>query len=157
MSVIGGEGDRDETVRALQQAMPFVRHELGRRLRIKRIPELHVKLDDSAERGTRVLHLLNELEGGADPQAIEPFQDTLPTPVRRLPHEGDADDPTDAAPEAVQATGRSGRSRSTGGRSGSPSGGRSSGRGKPGHAGRSGPGRSGSASKGRSHKPRSSR
>src|SRR5262245_24919353 len=68
VSVIGGKGDRDETVRALQQAMPFVRHELGRRLRIKRIPELHVRLDDSAERGTRVLHLLNELEGGADPE-----------------------------------------------------------------------------------------
>jgi ribosome-binding factor A len=93
VSVIGGKADRDETVRALQQAMPFVRHELGRRLRIRRIPELHVKLDDSAERGTRVLHLLNELESGADPQAIAPFEDSLPTPVQRLPHEGDAEEP----------------------------------------------------------------
>ncbi len=42
--------------------MGFVRHELGKRLRIKRIPTLHVHLDDSAERGTRVLHLLPELE-----------------------------------------------------------------------------------------------
>ena len=51
VSVIGGKADRDETLRALQQAMGFVRHELGRRLRIRRIPELHVRLDDSAERG----------------------------------------------------------------------------------------------------------
>ena len=67
VSVIGGKADRDETLRALQQAMGFVRHELGRRLRIRRIPELHVRLDDSAERGTRVLHLLNELEAGRRP------------------------------------------------------------------------------------------
>jgi ribosome-binding factor A len=91
VSVIGQKGDRDETVRALSQAMPFIRHELGRRLRIRRIPELHVRLDDSAERGTRVLHLLQELEAGVDPDAITPINESLPTPVRRLPHEGDAE------------------------------------------------------------------
>jgi ribosome-binding factor A len=99
VSVIGSQAESTETVRALQQAMPFVRHELGRRLRIKRIPELHIRLDDSAERGTRVLHLLNELEAGADPQAIEPFEESLPTPVRRLPHEGDTADPAEPAAE----------------------------------------------------------
>lgn len=95
VSVIGGRTDRTETVRALQASTGFVRHELGKRLRIKRIPALHIHLDDSAERGTRVLHLLQELESGVDPQAVEPFQESLPTPVRRLPHEGDASDPVD--------------------------------------------------------------
>src|SRR5689334_4647500 len=90
VSVIGQKGDRDETLRALQSAMPFIRHELGRRLRIKRIPDLHVRLDDSAERGTRVLHVLSELEAGVDPEAITPLNESLPTPVRRLPHEGDS-------------------------------------------------------------------
>ena len=90
VSVIGQKGDRDETLRALQSAMPFIRHELGRRLRIRRIPDLHVRLDDSAERGTRVLHLLSELEAGVDPEAIAPVNESLPTPVRRLPHEGDS-------------------------------------------------------------------
>jgi ribosome-binding factor A len=92
VSVIGQKADRDETLRALAQAMPFIRHELGKRLRIRRIPDLHVRLDDSAERGTRVLHLLQELEAGVEPQAIEPFNESLPTPVKRLPHEGDAAD-----------------------------------------------------------------
>ena len=50
--------------------MPFVRHELGKRLRLRRIPELHVRLDDTAERGTRVLQLLDELEAGAAPDEI---------------------------------------------------------------------------------------
>ena len=97
VSVIGQKADRDETLRALADAMPFIRHELGRRLRIKRIPDLHVRLDDSAERGTRVLHVLHELEAGVEPDAIEPVNESLPTPVRRLPHEGDADDPLAAA------------------------------------------------------------
>jgi len=91
VSVIGGKTDRRETVRALQASTGFVRHELGKRLRIKRIPALHIHLDDSAERGTRVLHLLNELEAGVDPQEITPYEDSLPTPVKRLPHEGDAE------------------------------------------------------------------
>ncbi len=93
VSVIGGRTDRTETVRALQASMGFVRHELGKRLRIKRIPALHIHLDDSAERGTRVLYLLQELESGVDPQEVAPFQESLPTPVKRLPHEGDAEDP----------------------------------------------------------------
>jgi ribosome-binding factor A len=102
VSVIGGKADRDETVRALQQAMGYVRHQLGQRLRIKRIPELHIRLDDSAERGTRVLHLLTELEAGADPEEIAPIVESLPTPVPRLPHDGDADDPS-AVPPAPAA------------------------------------------------------
>jgi ribosome-binding factor A len=91
VSVIGGRTDRVETVRALQASMGFVRHELGKRLRIKRIPALHINLDDSAERGTRVLHLLSELESGVDPQEVTPFIESLPTPVKRLPHEGDVE------------------------------------------------------------------
>jgi ribosome-binding factor A len=91
VSVIGGRTDRTETVRALQASMGFVRHELGKRLRIKRIPALHIHLDDSAERGTRVLHLLQELESGVEPGEIAPFNESLPTPVKRLPHEGDAE------------------------------------------------------------------
>ena len=92
VSVIGGRTDRVETLRALQASMGFVRHELGKRLRIKRIPELHIHLDDSAERGTRLLHLLGELESGVDPMEVTPFNESLPTPVKRLPHEGDAPD-----------------------------------------------------------------
>ncbi len=97
VSVIGQKGDRDETLRALRAAMPFIRHELGKRLRIRRIPDLHVHLDDSAARGTRILHLINELEKGVDPDEIAPINESLPTPVKRLPHEGDAEPVEDAA------------------------------------------------------------
>ncbi|HEX5148399.1 MAG TPA: 30S ribosome-binding factor RbfA [Candidatus Limnocylindrales bacterium] len=89
VSVIGQPAEREATVAALRRAMPFVRHELGTRLRIKRIPDLHVHLDDTAERGTRVLQLLSELEAGVTPETDAPLGESLPTPVARLPHAGD--------------------------------------------------------------------
>jgi ribosome-binding factor A len=143
VSVIGQKADRDETVRALSDAMPFIRHELGKRLRIQRIPDLHVRLDDSAERGTRILHLLHELEAGTDPDMIEPIDEILPTPVRRLPHEGDAPDPFAVVPPA-EDRGAKPRSRRTGG----PKGDRPSPGGRPSSGGRSGGGSSGGRSSG---------
>jgi len=92
VSVIGQQKERAATISALGRAMPFVRHELGRTLRIKRIPDLHVQLDDTAERGTRVLQLLHELEAGGEVELELPLGETLPTPVARVQHEGDAPD-----------------------------------------------------------------
>ncbi|HEX3427816.1 MAG TPA: 30S ribosome-binding factor RbfA [Candidatus Limnocylindrales bacterium] len=80
VSVIGQPGDRKTTLNALGRAMPFVRHELGKRLRIKRIPEFHLELDDSVERGTRVMHLLDEIGAGRAPDEDQPEGETLPTP-----------------------------------------------------------------------------
>jgi hypothetical protein len=45
------------------------------------------------ERGTRVLHLLDELERGRVPDDTSELE-SLPTPVGRIRHEGDADEPT---------------------------------------------------------------
>jgi ribosome-binding factor A len=99
ISVIGQPKERAATIAALGRAMPFVRHELGKNLRIKRIPDLHVELDDTAERGTRVLQLLDDLESGlAGPEKEAPSGETLPTPVARVHHEGDT---TEEPPSAV--------------------------------------------------------
>jgi ribosome-binding factor A len=80
VSVIGPADERKATITAMGRKMPFVRHELGKRLRLKRIPEFHLELDDSVERGTRILHLLDELEAGHAPEEELPEGETLPTP-----------------------------------------------------------------------------
>lgn len=98
VSLIGQADERAATLAALRRAMPFVRHLLGRRIRLRRIPELHVRVDDTAERGTRVLQLLSELEAGQLPEDLPPSADPLPTPVPRLRHDGDAPEPS-GAPE----------------------------------------------------------
>ena len=104
VSVIGQPEERKQTLIAMGRAMPFVRRELGKRLRLKRIPEFHLELDDTVERGTRVLQLLNELEAGHVPDDVAPAGESLPTPLPRLPHEGDAlDEPATAAKPAASS------------------------------------------------------
>ena len=81
VSVIGSPDEKKQTLRAMGHAMPFVRGRLGR-LRLKRIPELHVREDDTAARGTRVMKILEELEQGGTGE-IEPTIETLPSPQRK--------------------------------------------------------------------------
>ena len=83
VSVIGQPAERSVALRALEHAMPFVRRELGSRLRLRRIPELHVRADDTAQRGTRVLQLLAELESGGAPDDVPAIEESLPTPTGR--------------------------------------------------------------------------
>ena len=78
VSVIAPDAERRDAVRALSRAMPFVRRQLGR-LRLKKIPELHVKEDRTAATGTRVLRILEELEQGREPEA-QVVAETLPQP-----------------------------------------------------------------------------
>jgi ribosome-binding factor A len=107
VSVIGTPEERKETLAALRRAMPYIRHGLGSKIRLRRIPELEVRVDDTVERGTRVLQILNELEAGRTPDWVDSTGESLPTPVPRLPHEGDAaDGPTSASSaEAVAKPG----------------------------------------------------
>jgi ribosome-binding factor A len=81
VSVIGSPDERKQTLRALGRAMPFVRNRLGR-LRLKRIPEFHVREDETAARGTRVMRILDELEHGGTGE-LEPPTETLPSPRRK--------------------------------------------------------------------------
>ncbi len=79
VSVIGTAAERKQTLRALAHAMPFVRGRLGK-LRLKRIPALHVKEDDSSERGTRLLAIIDDLGQGGEGEVPE-LVETLPTPT----------------------------------------------------------------------------
>jgi ribosome-binding factor A len=81
VSLIGTPAERRDSFRALARAMPFVRRQLGS-LRLKRIPDLHLKEDQTAARGTRVLRILDELEHGRQPGEAA-IGETLPTPGAR--------------------------------------------------------------------------
>ncbi|HYN70002.1 MAG TPA: 30S ribosome-binding factor RbfA, partial [Candidatus Eisenbacteria bacterium] len=118
VSVIGQPDERDATLAALGRAMPFVRRQLGGRIKLRRIPELHLRLDESLQRGTRVLHLLSELKSGEPVDAPGPAAESLPTPVARLPHEGDAPDAPIGAGESASPAPRRRRRRRAAGSSG---------------------------------------
>lgn len=51
---------RESTLEGLDIAEPFIRGEIGRRLHIRRAPELHFVWDDTLEHARRIEHLLGE-------------------------------------------------------------------------------------------------
>jgi ribosome-binding factor A len=61
-TTLGDEKARRETRRALERASPFLRRQLGRRLRLRRIPELQFFYDESIERQDRIERILQELQ-----------------------------------------------------------------------------------------------
>ena len=61
VSRIGSEGEKQETLNALASASGFFRNELFKRLRLRHTPELSFQWDDSIERGTHLLQLIDEV------------------------------------------------------------------------------------------------
>jgi ribosome-binding factor A len=57
---LAGEEHRQDIERGLQHSASFLRRELGKRIRIHHIPELHFVYDTSVERGTHLSHLIEE-------------------------------------------------------------------------------------------------
>lgn len=55
-----GEEGLDEILRGLRRASGFLRRELGRRVRIHTLPELHFHYDPSVERGSRLSRIIDD-------------------------------------------------------------------------------------------------
>ncbi|HEY9638796.1 MAG TPA: 30S ribosome-binding factor RbfA [Coleofasciculaceae cyanobacterium] len=61
VSIYGTEEAKAETMAGLKSATGYVRGELGRRIRLRRTPEVIFIEDRALERGDRMLALLNKL------------------------------------------------------------------------------------------------
>jgi ribosome-binding factor A len=62
-----GTGDQIAAATAgLNHAAGFLRHELGQRIKLRGIPQLHFIYDESVERGIRLSQLIDEAVGAAD-------------------------------------------------------------------------------------------
>lgn len=80
-TTLGEAKARQDTSRALDRATPFLRRQLGSRLRLKRVPQLEFFFDESIARGDRIEQILHELEAErpANPQAdVEPVTEPAP-------------------------------------------------------------------------------
>ena len=62
VSIYGTEEVKADTMAGLAAATPYINGTLGRRLRLRRTPEIIFKEDVSFEQGAQVLNLLNQLE-----------------------------------------------------------------------------------------------
>jgi ribosome-binding factor A len=70
-TVLGDEKSRASSAKALDRAVPFLKRQIGARLRLKRVPELKFHYDEAVAGQDRIDRLLNEIhaadrERGAD-------------------------------------------------------------------------------------------
>lgn len=56
------DSDRENALKGLQSAAAFIRSELGRRMRLRYIPEIIFRYDDAVERGAHIMELLHQIE-----------------------------------------------------------------------------------------------
>ncbi|MBW4648186.1 MAG: 30S ribosome-binding factor RbfA [Kastovskya adunca ATA6-11-RM4] len=61
VSIYGTDEAKAETMEGLKSATGYVRRELGKRVRLRRTPEVRFVEDQGIERGDRMLALLNQL------------------------------------------------------------------------------------------------
>ena len=80
-TALGDERARRESDRALHRAIPFLRRQIGQRLRLKRVAELEFLYDQSIAGQDRIEQLLSEIRAtqpadpGAAPDEHRPDED----------------------------------------------------------------------------------
>lgn len=62
ISVLGDATARKGSLDALTRAAPFIRRELGQRLRLRHTPDVSFAYDDTIERGVRINQILDGLK-----------------------------------------------------------------------------------------------
>ena len=80
LGVIGREDLQSEAVHKLRKAAGAISAKLNRRVILKNAPNLHFSLDDSIERGVRVLNIIEEIDEVTPPD--EPPYPNAPPSAR---------------------------------------------------------------------------
>ncbi len=60
VSVYGG--DKEASLKGLKSAAPFIRSELGKRMRMRFVPEILFRFDGTVEQGAHIMELLRTIE-----------------------------------------------------------------------------------------------
>jgi len=60
-SVLGEEDSKKQSASALKRACGFIQHEIGKRLRLKHIPEISFQFDSSVEYGAHIEELIQKI------------------------------------------------------------------------------------------------
>ncbi len=60
-TVVGDETVRRESEKGLRSSIPFIRREIGRRIRMRHVPEIRFEYDKSIEYGNRIESLIQEI------------------------------------------------------------------------------------------------
>ncbi|WP_026674241.1 30S ribosome-binding factor RbfA [Alkalihalobacterium bogoriense] len=61
ITVLGSEEEKADTLKGLSKASGFIRSEIGKRIRLRKTPEITFTFDESIEYGNRIEALLADL------------------------------------------------------------------------------------------------
>lgn len=61
ITVLGEGNQKQDTLIGLAKAKGFIRSEIGKRIRLRKTPELFFELDETIEKGNRIEHILKDL------------------------------------------------------------------------------------------------
>ncbi len=61
ISVLGDDEQRENTLKGLAKAKGFIRSEIGKRIRLRKTPEIQFEFDESIDYGNRIETLLQDL------------------------------------------------------------------------------------------------
>jgi ribosome-binding factor A len=67
-SVFGGEQEKEDSFQGLESATGYIKRELGRRMRLKYMPEITFLFDDSLEYGAHIEELLRGVKDTGEEQ-----------------------------------------------------------------------------------------
>ena len=67
ISRYGTDLEKADTIKALDSASGYIRHELGERMKTRRIPELSFRLDNTMEKAAKVLKIINDISSEEKP------------------------------------------------------------------------------------------
>lgn len=61
ISVLGEEAEKEESLTGLAKASGFIRSEVGKRIRLRKVPEIMFKFDEAHEYGNHIESILRNL------------------------------------------------------------------------------------------------
>ncbi|QQK07630.1 30S ribosome-binding factor RbfA [Miniphocaeibacter halophilus] len=61
ISVIGDDEKKANTIKGFENAKGYLKREISKNVKLRHIPELIFKIDDSTERGMHIENIINEL------------------------------------------------------------------------------------------------
>ena len=61
VSILGSREEQDNSIKGLESASGFIRHELGNKIRLRKIPRIIFEFDPGIERGIKMISLIDRV------------------------------------------------------------------------------------------------
>ena len=66
VSVLGDQGEKRSTLKALRSASGFIRNRVRKRVSLRKVPNVEFRIDETIEQGADVLKLIDDVDPGPE-------------------------------------------------------------------------------------------